>query len=130
MGRHTCSWNVEELPEVRHIKRYLIVTGLTEYKKEFRCYCRGSGESFENSGGGVIITSFLLERFSDHSVENGLARGSLELGRPGGNAIAVILVHSCDYVLSTNCESGAVLGIGGIVVNEVDVIPVLMNLRE
>lgn len=77
-----------------------------------------------------MITSSLLERFSDHSVENGLARGSLELGRPGGNAIAVILVHSCGYVLSTNCEPDAVLGIGDTLVNEVDVIPVLKNLRE
>lgn len=76
-----------------------------------------------------MITSFLLERFGDHSVENGLAKGSLEIGRPGGNAIAVIQVHAYGYVLSTECEPGAVLGIGDTVVNEVDVIPVLMNLR-
>lgn len=50
--RHTCSWKVGEFTEVRQIKGYLIVKGLTESEREFRCYCKGSGESFEYLGGG------------------------------------------------------------------------------
>lgn len=63
---------------------------------------------------------FLLERFSDHSVENGLAGGSLEIGQVGR---LLSNSGSLEYIPSTRCKPGAVVGIGDTVVNEADVIP-------